>query len=70
MKKQLIDGHKLESVLYVLSNLHSLNRTDANSLCEELRSAKEQVVDNEELTSKIDEMITHFTETKKKIKLF
>lgn len=70
MKKQLIDGHKLESVLDVLSNLHSLNKTDANSLCEELRSAKEQVVDNEELTSKIDEMISHFTETKKKIKLF
>lgn len=70
MKKQLIDGHKLEFVLDVLSNLHSLNKIDANSLCEELRSAKEQVVDNEELTSKIDEMITHFTETKKKIKLF
>lgn len=68
MKKQLIDGHKLESVLNVLSNLHNLNNTDANSLCEELRSAKEQVVDNEELTTRIDEMISQFTETKKKIK--
>lgn len=70
MKKHLIDGHKLESVLDVLSNLHSLNKTDANSLCEELRSAREQVIDDDELTSKIDGMISHFTETKKKIKLF
>ena len=66
MKKHLIDGHKLESVLEVLSNLHSLNNTDAKSLCEELRSAKEQVIDNDELASKIDEMISHFSETKKK----
>ena len=68
MKKQLIDGHKLELVLDVLSNLHNLNNTDANSLCEELRSAKEQVVDNEELATRIDEMISQFTEAKKKIK--
>ena len=66
MKKQLIDGHKLELVLDVLSNLHNLNNTDANSLCEELRSAKEQVVDNEELATRIDEMISQFTGTKRK----
>lgn len=68
MKKQLIDGHKLELVLDALSNLHNLNNTDANSLCEELRSAKEQVVDNEELATRIDEMISQFTEAKKKKK--
>lgn len=62
MKKRLIDGSEIPSVIAVVENLQTRNKLILKPLLEEIRSARNKYEEQSDLTDRMDALISKFSE--------
>lgn len=62
MKKRLIDGSEIPSVIAVVENLQTRNKLILKPLLEEIRSARSKYEEQSDLTDRMDALISKFSE--------